>query len=216
MAIYEGSVLSALILRGFILGLAIAAPVGPIGVLCIRRTLAQGRLFGFVSGLGAATADAIYGCIAALGLTAISALLVRQQDLLRLLGGLFLCYLGVKTLLARPADRSAAPEGQGLGRACFSTLLLTLTNPITILSFVAVFAGLGVGRASNGYSAAAAIVLGVFLGSAAWWFLLSGGVSLVRDKFDARAMLWVNRISGTIILGFGLVALAGPARTLWR
>ena len=195
-----------LILRGFILGLAIAAPVGPIGVLCIRRTLAQGRLFGFVSGLGAATADALYGCVAAFGLTAISALLVRQQDLLRLLGGLFLCYLGVRTLLARPTDQSAAAEGQGLGRAYFSTLLLTLTNPITILSFVAVFAGLGVGG-GNGYGAAAAIVLGVFLGSAAWWFLLSGGVSLVRDKFDARAMLWVNRVSGVIILGFGGAAL---------
>ena len=195
-----------LILRGFVLGLAIAAPVGPIGVLCIRRTLALGRLFGFVSGLGAATADAIYGCIAAFGLTAISALLVRQQDLLRLLGGLFLCYLGVRTLLARPTDQSAAAEGQGLGGAYFSTLLLTLTNPITILSFVAVFAGLGVGG-GNGYGAAAAIVLGVFLGSAAWWFLLSGGVSLVRDKFDARAMLWVNRVSGVIILGFGAAAL---------
>ena len=146
----------ALILRGFILGLAIAAPVGPIGVLCIRRTLAQGRLFGFVSGLGAATADALYGCVAAFGLTAISALLVRQQDLLRLLGGLFLCYLGVRTLLARPTDQSAAAEGQGLGGAYFSTLLLTLTNPITILSFVAVFAGLGVGG-GNGYGAAAAI-----------------------------------------------------------
>ena len=196
----------ALVLRGFILGLAIAAPVGPIGVLCIRRTLAQGRLFGFVSGLGAATADAIYGCIAAFGLTAISALLVRQQDLLRLLGGLFLCYLGVRTLLARPTDQTTAADGQGLGSAYFSTLLLTLTNPITILSFVAVFAGLGVGG-GNGYGAAAAIVLGVFLGSAAWWFLLSGGVSLVRDKFDARAMLWVNRVSGAIILGFGIAAL---------
>jgi threonine/homoserine/homoserine lactone efflux protein len=201
-----------LILRGFVLGLAIAAPVGPIGVLCIRRTLALGRLFGFASGLGAATADAIYGCIAALGLTAISALLVRQQDLLRLLGGLFLCYLGVRTLLARPTDLSAAAVGQGLGSAYFSTLLLTLTNPITILSFVAVFAGLGVGRAGNGYGAAAAIVLGVFLGSAAWWFLLSGGVSLVRDKFDAGAMLWVNRVSGVIILGFGGAALV----SLWR
>jgi threonine/homoserine/homoserine lactone efflux protein len=201
-----------LVLRGFILGLAIAAPVGPIGVLCIRRTLAQGRTFGFVSGLGAATADAIYGCIAAFGLTAISALLVRQQDLLRLSGGLFLCYLGVRTMLARPTDRSAAAEGQGLGGAYFSTLLLTLTNPITILSFVAVFAGLGVGGAGSGYGAAAAIVLGVFLGSAAWWFLLSGGVSLVRDKFDARAMLWVNRISGVIILGFGVAALVSLLR----
>jgi threonine/homoserine/homoserine lactone efflux protein len=197
-----------LVLRGFLLGLAIAAPVGPIGVLCIRRTLAQGRAIGFVSGLGAATADVVYGCIAAFGLTAISGLLVRHQAWLGLVGGLFLCYLGVRTLLARPTGQSAAAEGHGFAGAYFSTLLLTLTNPMTILSFVAVFAGLGVGSAGNGYGAAAAIVLGVFLGSAAWWLLLSGGVSLVRDKFDARAMLWVNRVSGVIILGFGFAALA--------
>lgn len=196
-----------LILRGFILGLAIAAPVGPIGVLCIRRTLAQGRAIGFVSGLGAATADVVYGCIAAFGLTAISGLLVRRQALLGLVGGLFLCYLGVRTLLSRPAAEAASAEGRGFAGAYFSTFLLTLTNPMTILSFVAVFAGLGVGRAGNGYAGAAAIVLGVFLGSSAWWFLLSGGVSLLRARFDARAMLWVNRISGVIILGFGLFAL---------
>jgi threonine/homoserine/homoserine lactone efflux protein len=201
-----------LILRGFILGLAIAAPVGPIGVLCIRRTLAQGRAIGFVSGLGAATADVVYGCIAAFGLTAISGLLVRQRSWLGVFGGLFLCYLGMRTLLSRPADQAAAGEGYGLAGAYFSTLLLTLTNPMTILSFVAVFAGLGVGRAGNGYAAAAAIVLGVFLGSSAWWFLLSGGVSLVRDKFDARALLWVNRISGVIILGFGVAALGSIGR----
>ncbi len=196
-----------LVLRGFILGLAIAAPVGPIGVLCIRRTLAQGRAIGFVSGLGAATADVVYGCIAAFGLTAISVLLVHYRNWLSLLGGLFLCYLGIKTLLSRPATESAAADGHGFPGAYFSTFLLTLTNPMTILSFVAVFAGLGVGRAANDYAAAAAIVLGVFLGSSAWWFLLSGGVSLVRGKFDARAMLWVNRVSGVIILGFGMAAL---------
>ena len=164
-------------------------------------------LIGFVSGLGAATADVIYGCIAAFGLTAISALLVRQRDLLSLLGGLFLCFLGVRTLLSRSALPSPPGRRPRIRRVhFFSTLLLTLTNPITILSFVAVFAGLGLGS-GNGYGAAAAIVLGVFLGSAAWWFLLSGGVSLVRDKFDARAMLWVNRVSGAIILGFGGAAL---------
>lgn len=205
--------MAALVLRGFLLGLAIAAPVGPIGVLCIRRTLAQGRAIGFISGLGAATADALYGCIAAFGLTAVSALLVRHRAWLGLAGGLFLCYLGIKTLLSRPAMEAALAEGSGLAGAYFSTLLLTLTNPMTILSFVAVFAGLGVGRAGNGYGAAAAVVLGVFLGSSAWWFLLSGGVSLVRAKFDARAMLWVNRVSGVIILGFGLFALVSLTRS---
>lgn len=196
-----------LVVRGFLLGLAIAAPVGPIGVLCIRRTLSEGRAIGFISGLGAASADLLYGCVTAFGLTAISGLLVRQQTWLRLVGGLFLCYLGIRTLLARPGNTAAGAKGSGPFGAYFSTLLLTLTNPVTILSFAAVFAGLGVGTTANSYAAAGAIVLGVFLGSAAWWFTLSGGVSLLRDRFNQRALLWVNRISGIIILGFGGAAL---------
>ena len=201
-----------LLLRGLLLGFAIAAPVGPIGVLCIRRTLAQGRAIGFVSGLGAATADVLYGAIAVFGLTVLSGLLTRQEGWLRLLGGLFLCYLGVKTLLSRPADEPAAAAGRGYVGAYFSTLLLTLTNPMTIFAFMAVFAGLGVvpaagGYASGGYAAAAAVVLGVFLGSSAWWFLLSVGISLLRRKLDMRVLLWVNRVSGAIIVGFGIAAL---------
>lgn len=189
--------------------------MGPIGVLCIRRTLAQGRLVGFASGLGAATADALYGCIAAFGLTAISSALTGAQMGLRLVGGLFLCYLGIRTLLARPADAAATASGQGLAGAFASTLVLTLTNPITILSFVAVFAGLGVG--STGYYGAAALtVLGVFLGSALWWLLLSGGVSLLRDRFGSQALMWVNRLSGVVILGFGLLALLSLVEILWR
>lgn len=199
--------------RGLLLGFSIAAPVGPIGVLCIRRTLAQGRLTGFASGLGAATADALYGGIAAFGLTVISGALVGAQVGLRLVGGLFLCYLGIRTLLARPAGVAAAASGQGLIGAFASTLLLTLTNPITILSFAALFAGLGVG--STGYTGAATLtVLGVFLGSAFWWLLLSGGVSLLRQRFDLRAMRWVNRLSGAVILGFGLLILLSLVGTI--
>ena len=209
MAMNESNLLPAL-LRGFILGLAIAAPVGPIGVLCIRRTLAMGRLFGFVSGLGVATADALYGCVAAFGLTAISGLLVRQQDLLRLLGGLFLCYLGVRTYWPDPPTTPPRPKVRARRRL----LLNPAADPHQPHHNPLIRRGLrrpGVGG-GNGYGAAAAIVLGVFLGSAAWWFLLSGGVSLVRNKFDARAMLWVNRISGVIILGFGAAALSGLGR----
>src|SRR5881409_981452 len=131
--------------RGVAIGFSIAAPVGPIGVLCIRRTLAEGRLCGFASGLGAATADAVYGCVAGFGLTAVSNLLVSQQTWLRLIGGLFLCYLGVKSFFAGPAQTAAAPKSGALAGAYASTFLLTLTNPMTILSFAAVFAGLGLG-----------------------------------------------------------------------
>src|SRR6266566_8617346 len=132
-------------LRGVAIGFSIAAPVGPIGVLCIRRTLAEGRGCGFASGLGAATADAVYGCVAGFGLTSVSNLLVSQQTWLRLIGGLFLCYLGVKSFFARQARSAAASKSGALTGAYASTFLLTLTNPMTILSFAAVFAGLGLG-----------------------------------------------------------------------
>jgi threonine/homoserine/homoserine lactone efflux protein len=194
-------------LRGLIIGFSIAAPVGPIGVLCIRRTLAEGRTFGFVSGLGAATADAIYGCIAAFGLTFISRILLSQLVWFRLVGGLFLCYLGLKTFLARPSERAASTKGNGLIGAYASTFFLTLTNPMTILSFAAIFAGLGVASARGNYFSAGLLVFGVFLGSTLWWLSLSSGVSIFRTKFNPHGLRWVNRISGIIITGFGLLAL---------
>jgi threonine/homoserine/homoserine lactone efflux protein len=196
-----------ILLKGILLGFSIAAPVGPIGVLCIRRTLTDGRAAGLVSGLGAASADALYGCVAAFGLTFISDMLISQQIWLKLIGGAFLLYLGIKTLLARPAQEAASAKGTGLAGAYTSTLFLTLTNPMTILSFVAIFAGLGIASTGADYASAALLVLGVFLGSALWWLLLSGGVSLFRARFDARAMTWVNRISGAVILFFGVAAL---------
>jgi threonine/homoserine/homoserine lactone efflux protein len=200
-----------LLLKGLLIGFSIAAPVGPIGVLCIRRTLAQGRAAGLVSGLGAATADAVYGCIAGFGLTIVSGLLISQQSWLKMIGGAFLCYLGIRTLLAQPAERAAAASGMGLAGAYTSTFFLTLTNPTTILSFVAVFAGLGLASMGGDYAAAGALVLGVFIGSALWWLLLSGGVGLLRSRFDTRAMRWVNRISGGVITAFGVLALVSLA-----
>lgn len=199
------------LLRGLLIGFSIAAPVGPIGVLCIRRTLTDGRAAGLVSGLGAATADALYGCIAGFGLTLISNFLVSQQLWLRLVGGLFLCYLGIKTLLSKPAEQAAVAKGSGLLGAYASTFFLTVTNPMTIISFAAIFAGLGLASSTGSYAAAGVLVAGVFLGSALWWLLLSGGVGLLRDRFNTAGLLWVNRISGLIITGFGLLALVSMA-----
>jgi threonine/homoserine/homoserine lactone efflux protein len=196
-----------LFLRGIVIGLSIAAPVGPIGVLCIRRTLAQGRSYGLVSGLGAATADAVYGCIAGFGLTLMSSFLVERQLWLRLIGGAFLCYLGVKTLLTKPAEEAAEAKGTGLLGTYGSTFFLTLTNPMTILSFAAIFAGLGVAETGGNYASAVILVLGVFAGSALWWLLLSGGVGLFRTKFTPQALVWVNRVSGLVVVGFGMTAL---------
>ncbi|HEX8731496.1 MAG TPA: LysE family transporter [Ktedonobacterales bacterium] len=197
------------LLRGMALGFAIAAPVGPIGVLCIRRTLADGRLMGFVTGLGAATADATYGAIAAFGVTAVSAALVGLRLWVHLLGALFLAWLGLRTLLARPAAKPAASTSPNANASLLSawatTVALTLTNPATILSFAAIFAGLGL--IGMGYLAAGLTTLGVFLGSALWWLLLSGGVSLLRARFDARAMRAVNILSGLLLLGFAAFAL---------
>ncbi|MEW6579095.1 MAG: LysE family transporter [Chloroflexota bacterium] len=194
-------------LRGLVIGFSIAAPVGPIGVLCIRRTLAGGRLHGLASGLGAATADASYGAVAGFGLTAVSGVLVEQQVWLRLIGGLFLCALGIRTILARPASEAASASRNGLLGAYVSTFALTLTNPLTILSFVAIFAGLGIAETGADYGAALTLVAGVFVGSAAWWLLLSGGVSLLRERFTPRRMRWVNRLSGAVLIAFGLAAL---------
>ena len=194
-------------LRGLIIGLSIAAPVGPIGVLCIRRTLAEGRLSGLVSGLGAASADAIYGMIAGFGLTFISGFLVAQQGWLSFLGGLFLCYLGIRTFFATPADDRLQAESKGLLRNYLSIFILTLTNPMTILSFVAIFAGLGLAEKTNDYFSAALLVLGVFCGSSLWWLLLSFGVSIFRGRLTPDWMVWINRVSGLIVLGFGFVAL---------
>jgi threonine/homoserine/homoserine lactone efflux protein len=199
----------AFLLRGGIIGISIAAPVGPIGVLCIRRTLAEGRIAGLMTGLGAATADAVYGCIAAFGLTFVSSFLISQQTWLRLIGGVFLCFLGIRTFLAKPAAQAAEAEGAGLGSTYASTFFLTLTNPMTILAFAAIFAGLGLSSAGGDYLSAILLVLGVFLGSALWWLLLSGGIGLFRDRFRVSGLIWVDRISGAIIIGFGLLALFG-------
>jgi threonine/homoserine/homoserine lactone efflux protein len=201
------------LLKGLLLGFSIAAPVGPIGILCIRRTLAEGRTSGLFSGLGAATADAVYGCVAAFGLTLISNLILGLRLWLNLAGGAFLCCLGVRTFLTRPAEEAAPAGDSGLLRAYLSTFVLTLTNPMTILSFAATFAGLGLAGASGGYAASAALVLGVFIGSALWWLLLSGGVSLFRARFDARALRWLNLISGLVLLGFGLWTLLSLLRS---
>lgn len=201
------------LVQGIVIGFAIAAPVGPIGVLCIRRTLERGRLVGFVSGLGAATADACYGLIAALGLSSISNRLLDAQDWIRLLGGLFLLYLGVTIWRAKPAEQGAqAGRRSGLPGAYASTLALTLTNPTTILSFIAVFAGLGLAEQGGDEVDALMLVVGVFVGSALWWLLLSSGVSLLRGRLRPAWFVWVNHASGLLIFAFGVSALVSLLR----
>ena len=196
-----------LLIKGLVIGFSIAAPVGPIGILCIRRSLYESPLSGLLTGLGAATADALYGCIAGFGLTFISSLLIRQKLYLHIIGGVFLCYLGVNTLLRKPGSNKPDEKSQGLIMSYVSAVFLTLTNPMTILSFAAVFAGLGLTSAANGYRSAALLVSGVFLGSAFWWLILTGGVSVMRERFNMTAQSRINQVSGFILLGFGVWAI---------
>lgn len=194
-------------LRGLLLGFSIAATVGPMCILCIQRTFQKGYLYGLVSGMGIATADGIYGSVAAFGLTVISSFLVNEQTWIRLIGGIFLIYLGIRTILAKPAEKAASASAYNFAGAYASTLLLTLTNPLTILSFAVIFAGLGVGATGGNYLAAVLVVAGVFSGSATWWCILTGGISLLRKRFTRTWLRWLNRVSGAIIGIFGIVAL---------
>jgi len=191
-------------LKGLAVGFSIAAPVGPIGLLCIRRTIIGGWRLGLATGMGAATADMAYGIVAAAGLTAVTELLVGARQPLQFAGGAALIWLGLAVLRAEtPKDRAGATS-TGLAAAYATTLLLTLANPATIVSFAAVMAGLGAMSASG---QTGALVAGVFLGSALWWLGLSTAVSLVRHRLPEAVLVWINRASGAAIMIFGIVAL---------
>lgn len=195
------------LIKGMILGFSIAAPVGPMGVLCIRRTLANGRLHGFFTGFGTASADAVYGCIAAFGITAISSFLLEHRFFLHLVGGLFLLYLGYNIFRSIPAEKAAEVAGEGLFGAYTSAFFLTLTNPATIMAFAAIFAGLGIGAAAGDYILAGWMVAGVFIGSLVWWLILITSVNMLRTRFTPDNLRKVNQISGIIIFAFGIVSL---------
>jgi threonine/homoserine/homoserine lactone efflux protein len=204
----------ALVLRGFILGFTIAAAVGPISLLVIRRTIAQGQLYGLVSGLGVATADATYGAIAAFGLAAITDVLVNARVVLGLAGGVFLLWMAWQTIRSSPTEAATpAPTGRrGYAGAYLSILALTMANPMTILSFGALFAGLGVTSGATGD--AAFVVLGVLLGSASWWVVLTTVVGRLRGRMTA---IWIHRInvaSGLLIGAFALVAIGSAIASL--
>ena len=196
-----------LLMQGMVMGLVVAVPVGPLGLLCIHRALMLGPVCGLFSGLGVATADALAAGIAALGFTLISGFLTDHQLLLRLLGGAFLCYLGYKICVTEPAAQAPTQDINGLLSAYATTFLLTFSNPVTILSFVAIYAGWHVPSLDGRYDAAATLTLGVFTGSALWWVGLFIGLTTFHDTFNLRFLFWVHRVSGVIIAGFGVILL---------
>ncbi len=193
-------------LKGILIGFAMAVPIGPIGIMCVRKTLTEGRLRGLIIGLGAATADLLYGCVAAFGLTYISNVITSERIWIRLLGGMLLLFLGVRTYRTRPADPKLHIHSSGLLGSYFYIVFLTLTNPLTIFAFIAVFAALGLANEVNIFSGLA-LVLGVFTGSSFWFLLLSSGVTLFRKKLDIIGLRWVNRIAGILIILSGVIAI---------
>jgi threonine/homoserine/homoserine lactone efflux protein len=198
-------------IRGLIFGLTIAAAVGPITLLVIRRTIEHGGLYGFASGLGVALADATYGGIAAFGLTALTSMLVAGHTLLGLVGGSIIVILGLRTALAPPPRAAADVERPGLVGAFASIYALTMTNPLTIILYAGVFASMGLTSGAS-FVDAAAVTLGVWLGSTLWWVILCSFVAWVRGRVSTRAMLWVNRLSGAALVVFGVLAVVSVVR----
>jgi threonine/homoserine/homoserine lactone efflux protein len=196
----------AFLARGLAVGFTVAAAVGPISVLTIRRTIAHGRVYGLVSGIGVALADASYAGIAAFGLTAVTSVLVGARVAFGLIGGVFLIWLAIRTIRARPASSAViADDRPGLPAAFLSIYGLTMTNPMTILSFAGIFAGLGL--AGQGGTEAALLTIGVFLGSSLWWILLTAVIGRFRDRVTPRVFRWINWISGVSLLAFGVYAI---------
>jgi len=198
---------TSLLLKGVIIGLSLAIPVGPIALLCIRRTLARGRLSGLASGLGAATADALFAAVAGFGLTFVSNWLVSHELTLTVIGGSFLCYLGARIFYSVPDPRRPQDEVDGIFSDFLSTFFLTVTNPVTAFCFVAAFAAVGVGIDDDGLLAPILLIVGVFCGSTLWWLILSGSVSYFHRTISLNGLRRVNRISGSIMMLFGLGVL---------
>lgn len=193
--------------KGILLGFSIAAPIGPISALCLRKTVRFGRLSGLFSGLGAAFADMIYALIAAFGLTLISDFLHQSRVWIHLGGGALLFFWGIKTFLSKTDyAEPKISDPKTLFSDFLSTFLLTLTNPMTIFSFLALFAGLGLSQSARHYSVAAWIVLGVFLGSTLWWLILSIGAGMLKEKIHLGAMRKINQATGILLILCALLA----------
>lgn len=199
--------LASLFFKGWLIGFSIAMPVGPIGVLCIQHALLRGMLYGLVAGLGAALADAIYGAMAGFGVTVFSNFLTTYQFWFQLGGAIFLWYLGSSIFFSKPEPEKKDAIPLSLWRVFLTTFALTLTNPMTIVCFAGVYAGLGICTAEFSFVPAVVLTLGVLVGSSAWWLLLSCGVSyLGRWTSSTAPTHWLNRISGGIILAFAAIA----------
>lgn len=205
----------SLFIKSFTAAFLLSMPIGPVNLLCIRHTLASGWKVGFVAGLGSATADTIYSMLAAFGVSFIINFLLKEKMFFELGGGLFLCYLGVRTYLHVPKENTTAQIGRGVLQAYAVAFFLTFSNPASVLSLMAVFAGLGVADQSRNPLSSVTLVLGVFSGASLWWLTLCSIVSLFRNKFTAQGTRWLNRISGILITAIGLFIVAYLVRSYY-
>lgn len=197
----------SLFLKSLMIGFLMCLPLGPIAVLCIHRTLKGGRMHGLVSGLGAATADALYSLIAVLGLGIISNFLVKEQMWVRVIGGILLIYIGVRIFLSQPAKKETPAGDQPYFRNFISAFVLTLTNPLTFWALAAIFAGLGLVGEDINHVSAGLIVAGIFVGATLWWFILSNIANMLRGILEHGMLKLLNRIIGILIVCFGVFVL---------
>lgn len=198
--------LTGLLLQGSLIGFSMAIPVGPVGMLCIRHSLRKGLLGGFIAGCGAAFADAIYGGVAGFGVSLLSHMIVSYQIWIQLIGALLLWFLGIRLLKTHPVEVEDTKSTFSWGRIFFSTFALTLTNPLTLLCFAAIFTSFGIAPLENDILPGAILTFGVLLGAALWWMILSFGVTFIRKKYDLGSTLLFNRISGGVLTGCGCLA----------
>ena len=202
------------LLKGLAIGFSLAAPVGPIGILCIRRTLAHGSKRGIIIGLSAAVADIVYGIVAAFGVTLISDFIAQQQHWIRLVGGIFLFILGYHTFFSHPATDTVEAGKNGHTRTFVSIFFLTLTNPMTLFAFAAVFAGIGLDKTIGLHGYAYFFIAGIFLGSLSWFTLLTGLVRFFRDIISTDGLIIINKVAGSLLTLFGAIAVWSGLRGL--
>lgn len=198
-------------LKGLAVGFVIAAPVGPVGILCISRTLALGKLAGYTTGLGATAADTIFGFVVAFGLGIVAAELLEFQGLLRAFGSILLCLIGGKILFDHSVSTPATPMRGNIITNFASAFLITITNPLTFISFAGIFAAIGIPDITDDLTKGVLLIAGVFVGSGAWWSFLTTIAGFFRVRVTEVSLRWINRVSGILILSFGIVLLA----TLW-
>ncbi len=197
--------------KGILIGVAVAAPVGPIGLLCIQRTLTDGLPTGLATGLGAALADGVFGAIAAFGLASISDQLMAHQDPLRIVGGLVLFVLAYRSWYRAPPEMPSAPVHVRAAAGFGTGLAVTLSNPMTIMGFVGIFAALGLSELNAGPVSATQMVLGVLTGSGIWWLGLCAGTQALKPRFGPQSLAWTNRAAALLLVGFATVAIGGVA-----